>query len=288
MKYGYVETHGIRLHYAEAGNGPLMLCVHGFPSAWHCFKRQMTAFSETYRVVSIDGLGANLSSKPDDLSLYKLPVLAEQVDAVARQLSGDDPFVLMGHDWGGALAWAFAQRYPSRLTKLIVMSAPPANQLISMLMQSPEQQERSRYMYSMRSGKHHQTITENNGHALWQMAYGVLHERGVISDEELEAFRVSLSQPGAVDGGINWYRANVPPLDEMTEADCWPSIDASTTVPSLLFWGQEDGTFNPEFVDELDQFVDDLSVVRLEGVRHWPMLERTAEVNQAIARFLSN
>jgi pimeloyl-ACP methyl ester carboxylesterase len=106
FKDGYLDIGEVTLHYVEAGAGPLVIFFHGFPLFWFSFHHQMTALKDDYRVVAVDGLGANLSSKPDDLSLYDLANLASQLDALARHLVGDDLFYLVGHDWGGALAWS--------------------------------------------------------------------------------------------------------------------------------------------------------------------------------------
>ena len=118
-------------------------------------------------MVAVDGPGINLSSKPDDLTHYKLSNLTRQLDALARHLNGNEKFYLVGHDWGAALAWAFAQQYPQRLNKVVGINAPPANQLLSLLESNEEQQQRSAYMWSMREGRTHQMITENGGHLLW-------------------------------------------------------------------------------------------------------------------------
>ena len=132
-KHAYFETGGCRLHYVDVGSGPLVILYHGFPMFWFSFYPQIEALKSRFRVVAIDGLGVNLSSKPQNIELYKLENLARQIDELARQLQGDEPFRLVGHDWGGALAWAYAQQYPHRLHKVVAINAPPANQLIELL-----------------------------------------------------------------------------------------------------------------------------------------------------------
>ena len=112
---GYFETGGVNVHYMAAGAGPLLIFYHGFPLFWFSFHHQMTALKDEYRVVAVDGPGINLSSKPDSLEPFRLPNLVAQLDALAAHLGGDEPFYLVGHDWGGALAWSFAQHLPARL-----------------------------------------------------------------------------------------------------------------------------------------------------------------------------
>lgn len=287
FKDGFLDIGEVRLHYVEAGSGPLLIFFHGFPLFWFSFHHQMTALKDRYRVVAVDGLGANLSSKPDDLSLYKLANLASQLDTLARHLAGDEPFRLVGHDWGGALAWSYAQQYPHRLHKLVAINAPPTNQLIGLLESSPEQRKRSAYMYSMRSGETNKRITENGAHALWNNAYAGLRKLPHFTAEHDEIFRQGLAQPGAVDAAINWYRANIPQLDNIRDEDFWPSRNAQTSVPSLLIWGETDTTFVSSFIDDLHSYASNLEVKRLSGLGHSPMLEDPDLVSAILAEYFS-
>ena len=286
-QHGYFETRGCRLHYVEAGVGPLLFLYHGFPMFWFSFYPQIEALKTRFRVVAIDGPGVNLSSKPQNIELYKLENLALQIDELARHLSCDEPFYLVGHDWGGALAWAYAQRYPQRLHKVVAINAPPANQLMELLASNTEQQKRSAYMWAMREGDLHTAMTENGAARVWERAYAPFRDRVHYTEEHDEIMREGLAQPGAVDGGMNWYRANIPPLGTITDADFWPSRDAKTDVPALLIWGENDQTFIPQFIDDLPRYATSLSVEILPGVGHTPMLEVPELTNETLAEFLS-
>lgn len=288
FKDGYFEYNGVNLHYVEAGAGPLLIFYHGFPLFWFSFHHQMTALKDSYRVVAVDGPGINLSSKPTDLSHYKLPMLAEQLDHLARHLVGNDKFYLVGHDWGGALAWSYAQNYSDRLHKLVAICAPPTNQLLGLLETDAEQRKRSHYMYSMRDGEVHKRITQNNGHGMWQNAYAKLRKLPHFTAEHDEIFRQGLAQPGAIDGGINWYRANIPEPDEISEEDYWPSKTASTSTPAMLIWGDADTTFVSHFLDELPKFATALTVQRIPGIGHSPMLEVPDLVTEMLREYLGS
>ena len=283
----YFDFDGITLHYVEAGSGPLVIFYHGFPLFWFSFHHQMTALKDHYRVVAVDGLGVNLSSKPTDLEKYKLENLAAQLDALANHLAPGETFSLVGHDWGGALAWSFAQAYPDRLEKVIGINAPPTNQLLHLLQTNEEQRKRSSYMWLMRGGKTHTLITENGARRLWKNAYAKFRDLPHFTKAHDETFREALAVPGAVDGGINWYRANIPLLQDLGEAECWPSPTASTAVPALLIWGETDTTFVAEFIDELDQYATNLEVKRLPDVGHTPMLEAPSLTTSIIEEFLA-
>ncbi|MEM9507162.1 MAG: alpha/beta fold hydrolase, partial [Cyanobacteria bacterium P01_E01_bin.35] len=134
------------LHYVEAGQGPLIILYHGFPSFWYSWFDQMEVLKGQYRVVAVDGLGSGLSAKPQESEPYKLKALSKQLDDLARHLAGDEKYVLIGHDWGSVLALSYAQAYPDRLHKVIGMNAPLLNMFLKFLAQSPEQQNRSAYM----------------------------------------------------------------------------------------------------------------------------------------------
>jgi len=283
----YFDFDDITLHYVEAGSGPLVIFYHGFPLFWFSFHHQMTALKDHYRVVAVDGLGVNLSSKPTDLEKYKLENLAAQLDALANHLAPGEPFSLVGHDWGGALAWSFAQAYPDRLEKVIGINAPPTNQLLHLLQTNEEQRKRSSYMWLMRGGKTHTLITQDGARRLWKNAYAKFRELPHFTKAHDETFREALAVPGAVDGGINWYRANIPLLQDLGEAECWPSSTASTPVPALLIWGETDTTFVAEFIDELDQYATNLEVKRLPDIGHTPMLEAPGLTTSIIEEFLA-
>lgn len=276
-----VEVDGLRFHYAAAGEGPLVLFHHGFPSCWVSFRPQMEALRDSYRVVSLDGLGANTSAKPADLGRYRLASLVDLVDRVAVELGGGEPFCLVGHDWGAALAWAFAQSRPERLHAVAAISAPPYNQMIELLRTNDDQRARSSYMWDMRDGGLHRFMTTDPDR-LYDYICGPLEDLPDFDEAMAGAFRAAFAEPGAIDGGIDWYRANVPAVDALADFEPWPSAVAVSRVPSLQIWGDDDQTFVPEFLDDLAAYAEDLSVLRMPGVRHWPMIERPDEVNASL------
>lgn len=285
MKDGYFEHDGVTLHYVEAGSGPLVIFYHGFPLFWFSFHHQMEALKGEYRVVAVDGPGINLSSKPDDLAQYKLPKLVEQLDQLARHLGGDEKFYLVGHDWGGVLSFSYAQQHSERLHKVVGINAMPMNQMLGLLETNKDQQIKSKYMYNMRSGETHKRITENGANRMWKNAYAPFRGLPHYTAEHDETFRQGLAQPGALDGGINWYRANVPEIDQISDADFWPSRTASTSAPGLLIYGETDETFVPSFVYDLPRFVDNLEVHRLPGIGHTPMLEVPDQVSDILREY---
>lgn len=286
-KEGYFGSGDTRLHYVEAGKGPLIILYHGFPSFWYSWFDQMEALKASYHVVAVDGLGAGLSAKPEALEAYRVPRLAAQIDALARHLNGNKRFTLIGHDWGAALAFAYAQAYPKRLNAVIGMSAPPYNQFLDLVRGSSEQQKRSQYMQLFRTVTLNDIRERKLTELIWQQSYGSLIARGDLTRDEGELFRAALADPLAINGGMNWYRANMPPTSEITSATYWPPGKSLIRVPALLIWGEADSTFVPEFLIKMEDYAPKVEIARLSGINHWTSMEQPKAANAAIERFLS-
>ena len=284
---GYFEHGGHKLHYVEAGEGELVILYHGFPSFWFSFYDQAVALKRDYRVVVVDGLGAGLSDKPGDLSAYKLSALIEHVDALAHHLNGDEPFVLIGHDWGGALSLAFAELKPDRLKAVVAMNAPSFNVFLELLRSNEQQQKTSTYMAAMSKTSAQSVRQAAPGEGIWKSAYGGLLRRGELTQEEYELFGWALRPAAATNGGYNWYRANVPLPDQITNEDFFPIPQREISVPSLLIWGSEDRAFVPEFIPMLKAVTKQLDVVIVDGANHWTLMSHPEESNSAIQSFLS-
>lgn len=288
MRYseGYFGSGDNRLHYVEAGKGPLIILYHGFPSFWFSFFNQMEMLKTEYRVVAVDGPGANLSAKPEAMEPYRIDRLAAQLDALARHLNGRKRFILIGHDWGAALSFAYAQAYPDRLNAVIGMSAPPYNLFLDLVRTSPEQQARSHYMQVFRTLTLASITSSGAPERIWQQAYGGLISSGVLGKEEANLFRSALADPRAVHGGMNWYRANLTDFAALDESHNWPRSNRKIVVPSLLIWGEVDKTFVEDVLTRIETYAPGISIVRLPGVDHWASMERPALANAAIAKFL--
>jgi epoxide hydrolase 4 len=285
-KEGWFGEGDTRLHYVEAGEGPLVVLYHGFPSFWYSWFDQMELLKGRYRVVAVDGLGAGLSAKPEALEPYRVAQLAAQIDALARHVNGRKRFTLIGHDWGAALAFAYAQGYPKRLNAVIGMSAPPYNQFLDLVRGSPEQQKRSQYMQLFRSVTLDAIKEKKLTTQIWQQSYGSLIARGDLSKAEGDLFRAALSDPLAINGGMNWYRANMPPIGEIDAKTYWPAHNKPIRVSALLIWGEADGTFVPEFLQRFPEYAPKSEIVRLPGINHWTSMEKPEAANAAIAAFL--
>lgn len=283
---GYVGEGDDRLHFVEAGEGPLIIFYHGFPSFWYCWFNQMEIFKTRFRVVAVDGLGAGLSAKPDTLDAYRVKNLSNQLDAFASSICDDRRFILVGHDWGAALSFAYAQAYPERLNAVIGMSAPPYNLFLELVRTNAEQQARSQYMQRFREIALQDIINDGLPNLIWQEAYGKLISTGMLTHKEGELFRSALADPRAIDGGMNWYRANLADFVDTHPSYQWPDPSRKIEVPSMLIWGDSDTTFVEDFLLRTEEWAPRLSIVRIADVGHWTPIEAPQNANAAIESFL--
>lgn len=286
FREGFLGERDDLIHYVEAGTGQTILFIHGFPSFWYVWFDQMEALRACRRVIAIDALGANLSAKPSARAPYRLENLADRLDEIIAELAPDEKITLVGHDWGGALAWSYAERDASRLEKLVVFSAPPQDLLIEMLANNPEQRARSGYMDRFRSITLEQIEMEATHESLFELAYRHMISRGVLDEEEGEAFRQAVSDPLAVNAGMEWYRANVPSFDQVDATQhSWPHPGASTDVPTLLVRGENDRTFVAEMGDLAAEHATQLKVETIPNVAHWTTFEDPDRATRLLAEF---
>jgi pimeloyl-ACP methyl ester carboxylesterase len=291
MKHEYAEVNGVRLHYVANGSGNLMLFLHGFPEFWYEWKNQLAEFGKDHLAVAPDMRGYNLSSKPEALEAYQVDHLVEDIRAFAEHL-GYKKFTLIAHDWGGAVAWVFAIKHPEYLDKLIIVNAPHPGVFQKELLNNPDQQQASQYMLFFRSPEAEPTMSANN-YAL--MADSILSEglqQGYFTEEDKQAYLEAWSQPGALTGGLNYYRAAEvgPPLNdtdrERISAFSSNFDDLTVKVPTLVIWGEQDPYLLIGNVTGLSEYVPNLTIKRVADGTHWVIHEKVDLVNSYIREFI--
>lgn len=290
LAHGYADLNGIRLHYVTVGEGQLIMFVHGFPEFWYGWKNQLAEFGRDYQAVAPDMRGYNLSSKPPEVERYRVRELVEDLRALAEHL-GHKEFILVGHDWGGAVAWAFALYYPDTLRKLIIINAPHPGVFERELRENPAQQRASQYMLVFRSREAEQILSADGHAALVDAVLGEGLRRGYFSEEDRRAYIEAWSQPGALTGGLNYYRAARigPPAGEGSQSTGSFVTDLSSLlikVPTLLIWGERDPYLLTGNLEGLDQFVPDLTIKRIPDGSHWVIHEQPGLVNAYIREFI--
>jgi pimeloyl-ACP methyl ester carboxylesterase len=277
-----LEANGIRLHAARCGEGPLMLFLHGFPEYWAMWRPLIEHFGARGRcAVAPDLRGYNLSDKPPTVDAYKAKHLVADVLALAAHYT-KDKFVLVAHDWGGAVAWGVAIAHPERLSKLVMLNSPHPWIFWRELCHNPAQQKASEYMLLFRHAKAERVLAEN-GYARLLGAFSDLDEGA------RKALIEAWSQPGALTGGLNYYRASAlyPPSaqDPGAKKLHLEATDFMVRVPTLVIWGERDTALLPGCLEGLEQVVPGVKVVRVPDATHWVARERTAQVIREIEAF---
>lgn len=291
LTHEYAEVNGIRLHYVTTGKGKLLLFVHGFPEFWYTWKNQLLEFGRDYQAVAPDMRGYNLSSKPTEVEQYQVPYLVEDLRALVEQL-GHKTCILVGHDWGGVVAWIFAMMHPEYIEKLIIINAPHPAIFQRELRENPAQQQASRYMLLFRSPQAEQVLSANNYEVLVQQVLGEGLKQGFFTGEDRKAYLAAWAQPGALTGGLNYYRAARigPPTGDEQEATGFAG-DLSllvVNVPTLVIWGEKDTALLTGNLEGLDMFVPDLTIKRIPEGTHWVIHEQPALINTSIREFITD
>ncbi|MHC4994202.1 MAG: alpha/beta fold hydrolase [Planctomycetota bacterium] len=296
LEHRYTTQGEVRLHYVTTGQGTVILFLHGFPESWHLWRRQLETFGATHRVVAPDLRGYNLSDKPEDVRAYEMKHLVGDVRSLIDEVSPDRPVVLVAHDWGGAVAWAAARAMPDRIDRLVIVNAPHPATFLREIATNPAQRKASSYMNWFRRPGVEEQLLANNAQRLQRMVFGASPNPDVYSEADRADYIKAWLRPGAVTGGLNYYRAmsgGVPVTDE--EADRWREaiekdfnpIDHTVDVPTLVLWGMADTALLPGLLDGLDELVPDLRVRRHDEGTHWVIHEQPEWVNRHIRAFLS-
>jgi len=282
----YAEVNGVRLHYVEQGKGQLILFLHGFPEFWYSWNYLLADFGRDHHAVALDMRGYNLSAKPEPVDAYRVPIIVEDVRALAESLKAKK-FVLVGHDWGGVIAWAFAAQHPEMLDKLIIINAPHPTVFARELANNPAQQKASAYFNLFTSPQAEQVLSANN-YAPMLQAFG-----SALNEEDRKMYLAAWNQPGGLTGGLNFYRAaqlRSPAGAPAGEAAQPPAIQplALITTPTLVIWGEKDTALLTGNLEGLDQFVKPLKIERIPDGSHWVVHEKPAVVIEDIRAFLKS
>jgi epoxide hydrolase 4 len=279
MQHEYITTNGIRLHYVTEGAGELMLMLHGFPEFWYSWRKQIPEFAKDHKVVAIDLRGYNDSDKPADQSAYVMREFVADVKGVIEGL-GYDRCTLVGHDWGGAIAWNFAYAHPEMLDRLIVLNLPHPARFAEGL-RTPQQLLKSFYIFLFQLPGLPELALQANDYAVIESAFkGMAINKSAFTQADLEAYKDAAAKRGALTAMLNYYR-NVF-QQGLTKTD-WGVLD----VPTLLIWGEKDTALGKELTYGTDAYVRNFRLRYIPNCSHWVQQEQPELVNQYIREFLS-
>lgn len=280
LEHKFIKTNGVNLHVVQTGpeDGPLLILLHGFPDFWYGWRKQIDPLASAgYRLWIPDQRGYNLSDKPQGFMRYSRDELAKDVIGLI-DAAGREKAVVIGHDWGAAVAWWAANLYPERVQKAVILNVPHHQIILDYLRTKPAQLSKSWYIFyfqipwlpelSARFGNWKPMIDSVQRSA----------RPGTFTESDLNEYRKAWSQPGAITAMINYYRA-AP----------WARLpnDQRIKVLTLIIWGRQD----PLLVDTLAQdslaMCDDGRLIYIDEATHWVHHEEAGRVNQLIIEFLT-
>lgn len=280
LEHVYVPINGIRMHYVTSGSGPLVLLLHGFPEFWYSWRYQIPALSHSFQVVAPDLRGYNETDKPT--WGYELDVLVADVVELIQTL-GHRQAIVVGHDWGGALAWTLAGKYPQRVERLVTMNMPHPTLFVRAMRSNPMQMMRSLYILFFQLPWLPEALLRANDYALIERLFrATAIRKDFIGDEDMQAYKDAISKPGALTAALNWYRALAQGSDWFNDTPLY------IEVPTLLIWGQEDRALGTELTYGTEQFVADLHIRYIAKCSHWVQQEQPDLVNRYLQEFLSD
>ena len=285
LKHDFAFVNGETLHFVHQGSGAPIIFLHGFPAFWYVWKDQLAQFGQSIWAIALDGRGVNRSSKPADVASYRIEHLASDVVGLADHL-GIEQFALVGHDWGGALAWEVAPRYPQRVSRLVVANAPPWAAFMYALATMPEQREASAYMDRLKADSAESLFLANNCERLWQVSMAPLVANGAYSDEHKDQFIRCWQTPGSLTGFLNWYRANVPEFDEIDEGEFRPNPQNQINTPTLLLWGEHERAFTPALLNIIPNYAPQVEIRHIARANHWIHLEQPQLFYEEVRQFI--
>lgn len=277
----FIPVNGLQLHTVVAGprDGPLVVLLHGFPESWYGWRRQLAPLARAgYRVAVPDQRGYNLSDKPIGVHNYRAEALTADIRELIRSFERDRAIVV-GHDWGGVVAWQLAMDYPALVEKLVILNAPHPAAFRRELRENPAQQQKSWYMGLFQLPWLPELLIGQSPLATADFFF----RRGAVNQEAYSSYDLHvaasmLSQPGALTAMLNWYRAAFRPNNS--------SHQSVINAPTLIIWGERDVALGKSLTYGLETWVPNLKIHYLPDSGHWVQNEAPDEVNAQLLEFI--
>ena len=269
VKHGHADSGGVKIHYATLGEGALVVMLHGFPDYWYTWRHQMAALSDTHQVVAIDMRGYNRSDKPKGVEQYDVKLLVGDVAAVIKHV-GAKQATIVGHDWGGMVAWQFAMALPQQCSRLVILNLPHPRGLSRELANNPQQQKNSAYARAFQLPGAHKTLTAA-GLSRWV-------KNTAARAKYIEAFKRS-----DFEAMLNYYKKNYPRMPY--KEDTSPIVRVK--APVLMFHGLNDRALLPAALNGTWKWVEkDLTLVTVPGAGHFVQQDAAELVSRTMRMWL--
>lgn len=276
LRHGEVEVGGgTRLHYVEAGSGPLVVLLHGFPEFWYSWRHQIEPIAAAgYRVVAPDMRGYNLSSRPQGWRDYDLQLLAGDIAGLIRGL-GEDGAYLAGHDWGAAVAYGVAMYHPELIRRLAILNVPHPVRMLEGF-RTLKQLRKSWYMFFFQIPRLPERLIARDDFSFAKRSLRS-DSKDAFTDEDLDRYVEAWSKPGALTGMINYYRAALRRSPRNAEAQLAP-----IECPTLVIWGMRDRHLGSELADPPRKWVPNARLEQIEDATHWVQHDAPERVNELL------
>ncbi len=282
---------GVTLNVALAGDpaAPPIILLHGFPESHRTWRGVAPLLDDRFRLVMPDQRGFAGSDRPREVNAYRTTAIVEDLFALADAL-GIERFDLVGHDWGGAAAWAAAIKGDRRIKRLAIVNSPHPVIFQKSLIESAEQRAASQYINAFRAPGFEKLVEAMGYEKFFEKSFGGHVDLALIPEAEKRQYIAEWSQPGALTAMLNWYRASqlvVPPPSVTVPVPDWVlGAFPGVRVPTLVVWGMRDPALLPLQLDGVDRLVEDLTIVRLARAGHFAPWETPEPVARALEGFL--
>lgn len=278
LKEGYVNANGIRFHYMTAGKGPLVLLLHGFPQFWYTWRKIIPELANDYQVVALDMRGYNKTDRPEGKEAYQPSVLADDIAGVIKAL-GHEKAHIVGHDWGGGVAWRTAMHHPEVVDKLVVINCPHPYAFAKALKSNFAQMKRSWYVFLFQLPWLPEWLYSKNPKGFFKKVF----QTPGITLEDRKAYLEAMDHPGAYTAALNYYRAAAIKVKNPDKKEL------KIKSPTLVIWGEDDKALGKELTYDMQPYFDaDYKVEYLPGVSHWVPEEAPEKVITLVKQFLKD
>lgn len=282
LSFQFLESNGINLHIAVAGpeDGPLVVLLHGFPEFWFGWKNQIQPLAEKgYRVVAPDQRGYNLSDKPEGIDNYTVDHLRDDVIGIIEHFKKESAIVI-GHDWGGAVAWHLAATHPEYVDKLIVLNIPHPKAMPRVLKKNPLQWMKSSYIAFFQLPNLPEKALGMGEFKTMQQSIEQTSKKNTFSPHEMEQYKAAWSQSDALTAMLNWYRA-------IRRGSFRQIPETKIKVPVRIIWGLGDQFLSPMLAKESMSFCEEVNLAFVGEATHWIQHEQPDIVNRLIEQFIN-
>ncbi len=277
LEHGFVTSGKVKIHYVTAGTGPLVVMIHGFPDYWYTWRKQIPELAKHFKVVAIDQRGYNRSDQPAGVENYKLSKLSDDVRHVIRHF-GKKKSVLIGHDWGGYVAWTTAMRYPELVDRLVILNAPHPAGLQRELRGNPDQRKNSQYAFDLQKPDAAKQLTADSL-AAW------------VKDSEARKKYVAAFKRSSFESMVNFYKANYPEVPPLQNSSGTPN-SFSPSFPTikcrvLLIHGLEDKALLPEALNDNWKWMEkELTLITVPKAGHFVHQDSPDLITNRISQWL--